>query len=87
MQQSEIIQAAGESGIHSQVRRYVQEHALYRQRVFPLAEDARYITAMTRFIEEEFGIRVSPPEITEENFGSLRAVSRFVASKQPLAAS
>jgi len=68
---------------------------VYRRRGFVLAEDNRflekaaldskYVAAMVNFIEEEFGIHVSSCEITEENLGSLRAVARFVASKQPFA--
>ena len=40
---------------------------------------------MVTFIEDEFGVHVSRCEITEDNLGSLRAVARFVASKQPFA--
>jgi len=49
------------------------------------ALDSRYVAAMVSFIEDEFGVLVSSCEVTEENLGSLRAVARFVASKQPLA--
>ena len=74
-----------EAGIHSRIRRFVQEHALYRHRSLPLTEDSKYIDAILNLIEEEFGIRVSTCEITEENLGSLRAIARFLASKQPFA--
>lgn len=77
--------ALSESGIHSRVRRFVQQHALYRHRRFALAEDSKYIAALVGFIEEEFGVNIATYEITEENLGSLRAVARFVASKQPFA--
>jgi acyl carrier protein len=40
---------------------------------------------MIAFIEKEFGVHVSDCEIRAENLGSLRAVARFVASKQPFA--
>jgi acyl carrier protein len=40
---------------------------------------------MIDFIEQEFGVHVSDCEISSENLGSLRAVARFVASKQPFA--
>lgn len=47
------------------------------------------LTQQTEFspwvCEEEFGIHISNCEVTQENFGSLRAVARFVASKQPFA--
>lgn len=87
----------GVSGIGHPVPRswLVQENSLYSQRGFVLAEDDRffekaaldskYVAAMVGFIEEEFGVHVSTCEVTEDNLGSLRAVARFVASKQPFA--
>jgi hypothetical protein len=72
-----------ESRILSRVRKFVQEFALYRQRGFVLAEDSRYVGAMVKFLEAEFGIGVSSSEITEANLGSLRAVAHFVARKRP----
>jgi acyl carrier protein len=44
-----------------------------------------FVAVMVNFIEDEFGAIVSPCEINEENLGSIRAVARFVASKQPFA--
>jgi acyl carrier protein len=43
------------------------------------------VKAMVGFVEDEFGVHMSPSEMSEENLGSLRAVARFVASKQPFA--
>jgi acyl carrier protein len=94
-QQPEFTPGLSESGILSRVRGFVQENPVYRRRGFVLAEDDRffekaaldskYVTAMVTFIEDEFGVHVSRCEITEDNLGSLRAVARFVASKQPFA--
>jgi acyl carrier protein len=93
--QPEFTPGVSESGILSRVRGFVQESAVYRQCGFVLAEDDRffekaavdskYVAAMVTFIEDEFGVHVSSCEMTEENLGSLRAVARFVASKQPFA--
>lgn len=84
-----------ESVILSRVRSFVQHDDTYRQRDFALGEDDRllekaaldskYVLAMINFVEQEFGIYVSSCEVSEENLGSLRAVARFVASKQPFA--
>jgi acyl carrier protein len=84
-----------ESGILSRVRNFVNESSVYRQNGFLLAEDdsffekaardSKYMIAMISYIEDEFGIIVSNCEVSEENLGSLRAVARFVASKQPFA--
>jgi hypothetical protein len=43
------------------------------------------LVAVLDFLEHEFGINVSNCEINEENFGSIRAIARFAASKQPFA--
>jgi len=94
-QQFEFAAGVSESGILSRVRNFVGESTVYKERGFVLAEDDRlfekaaldskYIRAMVNFIEDEFGVHVSSCEITEDNLGSLRAVARFVASKQPFA--
>ena len=47
--------------------------------------DSLSLVEYTIHIEEEFGVHVSDCEISEDNLGSLRAVARFVASKQPFA--
>lgn len=84
-----------ESSILSRVSHFVDENSFYRQNRFALTEDekflekagadSRYVAEMTAFIEDEFGIQVSNCEICEDNLGSLRAVARFVAGKQPFA--
>jgi acyl carrier protein len=91
----EFSPGVSESGILARVRGFVQENSAYKQRGLVLAEDDRffekaaldskYVAAMVTFIEDEFGVHVSSYEMTEENLGSLRAVARFVVSKQPFA--
>lgn len=95
MMQTEFAPGVSESGILSRVRGFVGENAVYKQRGFVLTEDDRffekaaldskYVAAMVAFIEDEFGVHVSSCEITEDNLGSLHAIARFVASKQPFA--
>lgn len=34
------------------------------------------------FLEERFGVRIGDGELGEENFGNLKNIARFVASKQ-----
>ena len=92
---SHFTPGVSESVILSRVRNFVQESPVYRQTGFVLADgdrlferaalDSRYIAAMVAFVEDEFGIIVSECELSEDNLGSLRAVARFVASKQPFA--
>ena len=84
-----------ESAILSRVRSFVGGNFLYLQLPSMPADEQRlfggealpatYFTVMANFIEEEFGAIVSPCEGTNENLGSLRAVARFVAGKQPFA--
>ncbi|HMG71589.1 MAG TPA: acyl carrier protein [Gemmatimonadaceae bacterium] len=91
----EFTPGVSESSILSRVRGFVQGNSLYRQHGYVLdgddrfferiALDSRYVAAMISFIEDEFGIHVSDCEIREDNLRSLRAVARFVASKQPYA--
>jgi len=93
--ESQCTPGVSESVILSRVRNFVQESPVYRQNDFVLADgdrlferaalDSRYIAAMVAFVEDEFGIIVSECELSEDNLGSLRAVARFVASKQPFA--
>ena len=84
-----------ESVILSRVQEFVEHDDTYRERAVAAnaddrlfekaALDSRYVLAMINFVEQEFGVFVSSCEISEENLGSLRAVARFVASKQPFA--
>jgi len=93
--ETQFTAGVSESGILSRIHSFVHENPLYKQRGFVLAEDDRffekaaldskYVAAMITYIEEEFGVLVSECEISEDNLGSLRAVARFVASKQPFA--
>ena len=93
--ETQFTPGVSESGILSRVHSFVQENSLYRQHGFVFGEDDRcfekealdskYVAAMITFIEDEFGVYVSECEISEDNLGSLRAVARFVASKQTFA--
>jgi acyl carrier protein len=93
--QPEFAAGVSESGILTRIRTFVEQNSVYAPQEFLLAEDDRffekaavnskYVKAMVGFVEDEFGVLLSPAEISEENLGSLRAVARFVASKQPYA--
>ena len=84
-----------EAAIVSRVRSFVHENFLYMMPDFELADDDRLlekgvvdsmgIAEMISFIEAEFGVFATEAEISEANFGSLRAIARFVAAKQPYA--
>jgi acyl carrier protein len=95
IQETDFMPGTSESSILARVRRFVDENPLYRDRGFVPTEDdnflekamvdSKYVGETITFIEEEFGVAVSSPEITEANLGTLRAVARFVSNKQPYA--
>ena len=77
-------------------RQYVRDNFLYTRPDYPLQEDEPLMEAgvidsmgvmeLLDFIQEEFGVVVEDDEITEENLGTLRAIARYVSSKQNTAA-
>lgn len=97
MQTSETETAPGisEFGILSSLRNFVNAKSTHGVYSVSLADDDKLsgisvvgstgVARLIYFIESEFGVYVSMHEITEENFGTLRAVARFVANKQPFA--
>lgn len=86
-----------EAEIISRVRDFVQENFLYMLPDFVLGDDDRLlergvvdsmgVAEVVVFVEDEFGISAQEEEITESNFGSLRGIAQFVASKRLAAAS
>src|SRR6267143_4954206 len=84
-----------ESSILSRVHHFAEGNSLYAAQWIALAGndrppvtggvDSRRVAEMISFVEYEFGVLVSSCEITEDNFGSIRAVASFVAGKQPFA--
>jgi protein-arginine kinase len=83
-QETEFAPGISESAILSRLTTFVEQsssEAAFEQ----AALNAKYVTAMINFVEQEFGVLVSSCEISEDNLGSLRAVARFVANKQPFA--
>ena len=78
--------------IREKIRGYLDENFLYMMPNFVLDDDDRLlergvvdsmgIVEMLTFIEDEFGVKAADDEISEANLGTLRAIVRFVASKQ-----
>jgi len=79
------------------VREFVRENFLYMRPDFVFGDgdhllergiiDSLGVVEVVQFLEQEFGIDVAEEEISEANLGSLRAIARFVASKQSAAVS
>ena len=74
------------------VREYVVENFLYMRRGYEFTDtdsllghgiiDSMGVVEMITFVQDEFEVDVEEEEITEENFGSLAAIARFVEGKQ-----
>jgi acyl carrier protein len=72
---------------------YINENFLYLQPDLALTDEDRFlelgvidstgVVELVGEVEERYGICVEDDEITEENFGSLSGLVRFVASKRP----
>lgn len=81
-----------EAKIREKIRAYLDENFLYMRPDFVLGDDDQLlergvvdsmgIVEMLTYIEEEFGVKAADDEISEANLGTLRAIARFIASKQ-----
>ena len=77
-------------------RAYITENFLYMRRVFRLSDtdsllgtgiiDSMGVMEVIAFIESEFGVEIGDDDVTEENLGSIRAISRYVVSRGEAAA-
>ena len=76
----------------TKTRAYITENFLYMRPDLELADDdllleKRIVDSMgmvelVTFLEDEFGIDMEDGEITEGNFATLAAISRFVMEKR-----
>jgi acyl carrier protein len=72
-------------------RAYIIENFLYMRRDFRLDDndsllgsgiiDSMGVMEVILFLETEFGVEVADEEVTEENLGSIRAISRYVVAR------
>ena len=81
-----------EAEVKARTRAYVVENFLYMRQDFRFEDgdslltkgviDSLGVMELVEFIGGEFGVEVDPSEITEENFGSLAGIGRYVIGKQ-----
>ena len=81
-----------EQEIAARVREYVTENFLYMREGYEFSDtdslpghgiiDFSGVLELVDFLRQEFGVGIDEADITEENFGTLAAISRFVAEKQ-----
>lgn len=84
------------TAIIERARAYVLENFLYARTDVQLTEsdallergiiDSMGVLELISFIQDEFRIKVGDDEITEENFGTLASIARYVVSKRGEAA-
>ena len=76
----------------ARVTGYIQDNFLYmRPDVILKSDDSLLengiidsmgVMELVSFLEEAFGVRVADDDITEDNFGSVSAITRYVMSTQ-----
>ena len=79
-------------GILTELRTFVRENFLYMRSDLAFGDedsllargiiDSLGVMELVGFVEERFGLAVSPDDITAEHFGTLGSVARYVASRQ-----
>ena len=72
-------------------RAYIGENFLYMRRDFRLDDthsllgsgiiDSMGVMEVIAFIESEFGVEIDDEDVTEDNLGSIRAISRYVVAR------
>jgi acyl carrier protein len=77
-------------------RAYITENFLYMRRDFRLDDndsllgsgiiDSMGVMEVIAFIEDQFGVEVGDDDVTEENLGTIRAISRYVVARSEAAA-
>jgi acyl carrier protein len=71
---------------------YIRENFLYARPDLPLGEtdsllgkgivDSMGVMELVEFIQSEFGVEVKEEDITEDNLGTLRAISNYVMTQR-----
>ena len=78
------------------VRKFIEENFLFREDRAEIGDaeslieagliDSTGVLELVAFLEGEFGLRMADAEIVPENLDSIRAIVRFVESKETVAA-
>ena len=74
------------------IEEYITKEALVRPELLPLGRDTKLIESgildslsilkLVAFLEEKFGIKVSPEDVVSTNFETVGAISSFVSGKK-----
>ena len=78
--------------VRADMRSYLEENFLYMHPNVELSDsddflalgiiDSLGFVELVEEVQSRYGLSIDDTEITEENFGSIDAIARFVASKQ-----
>lgn len=81
-----------ERTIRAAVREYIRSNFLYTRPQYALGDDVRLLdegvmdsmaaVELVAFLQSEFGIAIPDDDLTEDNFGSIAAIARFVQRRQ-----
>jgi acyl carrier protein len=82
-----------DNDVRAEIRSYVEENFLYMHPGVELSDEDDFLALgvidslgfveLVEEVQSRYGLEVSDIEITEENFGSIAAIARFVGVKQP----
>jgi len=74
--------------VSERVRRYVVDNFLYMQPGYELTDedpllgkgivDSLGVMELISFVEDELGVQVADTDVTEQHFGSIGAIARYV---------
>lgn len=80
--------------VREQVRDFITENFLYARPDFELQDsdpllgkgiiDSMGVMEVVVFLEEQFGLEVDDADITEENLGTLEAITQYVSARTGL---
>jgi acyl carrier protein len=83
---------AGDDGVRQEMRTFIEDNFLYMHPGTELADgddllklgiiDSLGFVELVEEVQSRYGIAVDDVEITEENFGSIDAITGFVAAKR-----
>ena len=82
------VEQSTDTGVKAEVRSYIEENFLYMHPGLEVSDednllalgvmDSLSFVELVEEVQERYGISVQDVEITEENFGSIDALTRYV---------
>jgi acyl carrier protein len=78
--------------VRGEMRSFMEENFLYMRPDVELSDDDQFLALgvidslgfveLVEEVQSRYGLAIEDVEITEENFGSIEAIAKFVAAKQ-----